>query len=158
MKIFSKRFNAHLDFDDSNIIQMPLGIPGFNESKRFCILEMEEPDSPFKWLHDIDNTDVCLLITDPYSFFADYKPQINQATIDELGIKNVTKELTIFTIVKIARGGKEAFTNLRAPVVVNASTKKARQVILENDEYDIKTRLFSQAEAQDNTQKEAVNS
>ncbi|MBF0104841.1 MAG: flagellar assembly protein FliW [Deltaproteobacteria bacterium] len=146
MKIISKRFDTELDIDDDKIIHMPWGIPGFGESKRFCILEMEDPLSPFKWLHDCDNTDICFLITDPFHFFPQYKPQINEAAIEDLDIRDVTTELTIFTIVKITRGGKEAFTNLRAPVVVNTVTKKSRQVILESDEYGVKTPLFSQTE------------
>lgn len=142
MKIFSKRFDTELEFDDKLIIRIPWGLPGFPDSQRFCILDMEDIDSPFKWLHDVDNTEVALLITDPYLFFSDYNPEIHQAVIDDLGVKDVGDDLMVFTIVKIAKGGLEAFTNLRAPVVVNAKTRVARQVILEDDKYAVKTALF----------------
>ena len=145
MKIHSVRFNTDLEFDDSMIISMPWGLPGFPESKRFCILELDDKDSPFKWLHDVDNTSVALLITDPYLFFPDYTPTINQAALEDIGISDIEKDLMLFTIVKVTTGGAEAFTNLRAPVVVNAETKVARQIILEDDRYAVKTALFAQA-------------
>lgn len=157
MKIFSKRFQTELEFDDQKVISMPWGLPGFPDSKRFCILELSEEGAPFKWFHDIDNTTVALLITNPFDFFPNYMPHINPAVIEELDIKDVSAELTVFTIVKVAQGGKEAFTNLRAPVVCNASTMKARQVILEDETYSVKTPLFESAAAAE-TPQQAVNS
>lgn len=160
MKIYSKRFETELEFDDNLVITMPWGLPGFPNSKRFCILELDDEGSPFKWFHDVEDTSIALLITDPYQFFPDYNPQINKGVIDELGIKKVEEELMIFTIVKIATGGTEAYTNLRAPVIVNADSKTARQIILEDDKYQVKTNLFKPGDtvAQDggSNQKTAV--
>ncbi|OVE80538.1 hypothetical protein BVY03_06155 [bacterium K02(2017)] len=154
MKIYSKRFKTELEFEDNMIIKFQRGIPGFAQSKRFCILDMDDTEAPFKWLHDVDNTEICLLITDPYYFFPNYEPQIDEKLLHDLDVKTVQKEVTVFTIVKIINGGKEAFTNLRAPVVVNANNKKACQVILEDDTYAIKTPLFSELKKQGNNQKQ----
>ena len=65
------------------------------------------------------------------------------AGASKIYVKDLQDELMLFTIVKVAKGGAEAFTNLRAPVVVNSTTKEARQIILESDEYSVKTMLFS---------------
>ena len=143
MKIFSKRFDTELEFDDKMILKLDWGLFGFPNSKRFCILELDADNAPFKWLHDVDNTNVALLITDPYQFFPQYNPKISEGIIQDLKIKDLQDELMLFTIVKVAKGGAEAFTNLRAPVVVNSTTKEARQIILESDEYSVKTMLFS---------------
>lgn len=142
MKIHSKRFDTELEFDDTMVINMQNGLPGFPESKRFCILELDHENSPFKWLHDVDDTSIALLITDPYQFFPSYNPKISQAIVEELGIKNIETELMLFCIVKVTSGGREAFANLRAPVIVNAVTKMSKQIILESDEYAVKTALF----------------
>lgn len=142
MKIHSKRFGTEFEFDDQLLITMPMGLPGFPESKRFCILELSEPDSPFKWLHDVDNTAIALLVTDPFLFFPTYRPKIPQRILDELGITDIENGLGIFTIVKVGAGGQEAFTNLRAPVIVNMNTRLAGQMILEDDQYSVKTALF----------------
>lgn len=147
MKIHSKRFQTELEFDDSMVITMPQGLLGFPQSKRFCILELDYEDSPFKWLHDVDDTSIALLITDPFQFFPEYTPDINEHQIADLSIQSVENDLMVFTIVKVSKGGKEAFTNLRAPVVVNAQTKVAKQIILESDAFPVKAMLFSEAEA-----------
>lgn len=143
MKIYSKRFKRELEFDDNLVINMPWGLPGFPDSKRFCILELDVDGSPFKWFHDVDNTSIALLITDPYQFFQDYNPSIQQIVLDELKINKVEEDMMLFTIVKVTSGGKSAYTNLRAPVIVNATTKSARQVILEDDTYSISTEIFN---------------
>lgn len=143
MKIYSKRFKRELEFDDNLVISMPWGLPGFSDSKRFCILELDVEESPFKWFHDIDNTSVALLITDPYMFFPDYNPRIQQSVLEDLKIAKIEEDMMLFTIVKVASGGKSAYSNLRAPVVVNAVTKNARQIILEDDTYSITTELFN---------------
>lgn len=148
MKIFSKRFQTELEFDDSLVITMPQGLMGFPDSKRFCILELDDEGSPFKWFHDIDDTSIALLITDPYQFFPEYHPNILQTHIAELKIDEIEEDLMVFTIVKVSKGGVEAFTNLRAPVIVNAKTKTARQIILDQDEYAVKTTIFKQEDAE----------
>lgn len=147
MKVHSQRFQTELEFDDSLVIQMPQGLLGFPESKRFCILELDHEGSPFKWFHDIDDTSIALLITDPYQFFPSYKPHLVEKHMTELGIANVEDDLMLFTIVKVTKGGREAFTNLRAPVLVNATTKQAKQIILEEDEYSVKTAIFREEDA-----------
>lgn len=147
MKIHSQRFQTELEFDDELVIRMPQGLLGFPESKRFCILELDHEGSPFKWLHDVDDTSIALLITDPYQFFPAYKPHLVQKHLNELGVGSVEDELMLFTIVKVTKGGREAFTNLRAPVLVNATTKQARQIILEEDEYSVKTAIFREEDA-----------
>lgn len=150
MKIFSKRFQTELEFDDQKIIEIPTGLFGFKQSKRFCILELEQENSPFKWLQDIDDTAIALLITDPYQFFPEYNPLIHKSYLKELSLteKNIEEDLNLFTIVKITKGGQEAFTNLRAPVLVNAGTMNGKQIILENEEYSVKTPLFNEKDAQ----------
>lgn len=147
MKIHSQRFQTELEFDDSLVIQMPQGLLGFPESKRFCILELDQEGSPFKWFHDVDDTSIALLITDPYQFFPTYKPHVAQKHLGDLDIKSVEDELMVFTIVKVTKGGREAFTNLRAPVVVNATTKMAKQIILDEDAYSVKTAIFREEDA-----------
>ena len=148
MKIHSKRFNTDLEFDDSMIITLKNGLLGFPKSKRFCILELDFEGSPFKWLHDVDDTSIALLITDPYQFFPDYKPDFKDTQLADLNISDISNDLMIFTIVKVSQGGREAYTNLRAPVTVNAITKDAKQIILEDDHYSVKTALFEEEEAE----------
>lgn len=147
MKIHSKRFKRELEFSDEMVIKMDHGIPGFPDSKRFCILELEEEGSPFKWFHDVDQTQVALLITDPYLFFPEYNPRINQSALIDLDIQDVEEDMMIFTIVKITPGGRSAYTNLRAPVLVNVRTKQARQIILEDDQYSVSTAIFTEEQS-----------
>lgn len=156
MKIHSERFATDLELDDSKIISMPLGLPGFPESRRFYILELNATDSPFKWLHDIDHTSIALLITNPYQFFPNYNPKINPEILRELAVKNPLEEMTIFTVVQVSQGGQDAFTNLRAPLLINALTRVARQVILEGDEYAIKTALLMRQQQKTVPQRKAV--
>jgi flagellar assembly factor FliW len=156
MKIHSERFATDFELDDAKIISMPLGLPGFPESKRFYILDLKATDSSFKWLHDVDHTAIALLITNPYTFFLNYNPKIKPEILGELAVQNFLEEMMIFTVVQVSPGGAEAYTNLRAPILVNVLTRVARQVILEDDEYAIKTALFVQKQQKVTPQKKAA--
>lgn len=159
MKFHSKRFQTELEFDDALVITMPQGLLGFAESKRFCILELDHEESPFKWFHDVDDTSIALLITDPYQFFPSYRPNVSEKYLHELGIdqSKVEEDLMLFSIVKVTKGGREAFTNLRAPVIVNARTRIAKQIILEDETYSVKTALFREEDVNKADEKEVAN-
>ncbi len=52
------------------------------------------------------------------------------------------KEMKLFSIVVVPTDPKLSTANLRAPLVVNFEKKLAKQIILDDDAYKIKTPLF----------------
>ena len=71
----------------------------------------------------------------------DYNPIINDEVLDSLG--QLTEENTaLFLTVTVPSDISQMTTNLKAPIIVNAETKKGCQVIAENPEYVIKYNIY----------------
>ncbi|MDD5434011.1 MAG: flagellar assembly protein FliW [Nitrospira sp.] len=142
MKLYTKRF-GEIEIEEAKIIHFPHGILGFPDVKRYIVLNhLNKPDIPFKWLQAIDNPDLAFVITDPVLFYPEYAPVINQQDLRELGISNLS-ERGIIAIVTIPQGAPEKMTaNLQGPVVVNLTTREAKQVVLTGEEYQVRSPLL----------------
>lgn len=142
LKIYTNRF-GEIEIEESKIIHFPYGILGFADIKRYIVLNhLNKPDIPFKWLQAIDNPDLAFVITDPVLFYPEYAPVINQQDLKELGINNLS-ERGIIAIVTIPQGDPEKMTaNLQGPVVVNLTTREAKQVVLTGEEYQVRSPLL----------------
>lgn len=143
MKLHTNRF-GEIEIEEEKIIHFPHGILGFPNIKRYIVLNhLNKPDIPFKWLQAIDTPDLAFVITDPLLFESAYNPSINEQELKELGIKDST-ERGIIVIVTIPHGEPEKMTaNLQGPVVVNLSTRTAKQIVLTGDEYQVRFPLLS---------------
>ena len=142
-KIYTKRF-GEIEIEEEKIIYFPHGILGFPDTKRYIVLNhFNKPDVPFKWLQSVDNPDLAFVITDPMLFYPDYAPVINKQDLKELGLTKPS-ECGIITIVTIPHGDPEKMTaNLQGPVILNLTTREAKQIVLTGEEYQVRSPLLS---------------
>ncbi len=85
-------------------------------------------------------------MTIPFVFFPDYEFEIDDETLEKLGIRN-QEELLIYALITLPGGRVEDMTaNLMAPVVINTTNMQARQVVLDRSRYTTKHRLFPKHE------------
>lgn len=138
MKMMTKYF-GELEVPEESIIHFKNGLKGFEEKKKFVIVknfDTEEP-VPFFWLQCLDDADLAFVITVPFIFKPDYAFDLPDETVEVLHI-TPESELGIYSIVTIP-GEIEEFTyNLMGPVVVNFSTKEGDQVVLYNENFNIR--------------------
>lgn len=135
MKIETTRFGI-LDIDESKIIIMPKGIPGFPSRKRFIMFKHRE-DSPFYWYQCVDDGSLAFVIISPFIIKPDYSININQA-LNEMKWKDpLDKEsIEIYVIVTIPKGQPDKITaNLIAPLLINTRRREAGQVIFSDTPY-----------------------
>jgi flagellar assembly factor FliW len=71
----------------------------------------------------------------------DYNPLVKSEEIASLGELD-SNNLLIYNVVVIPEDIKQMRANLRAPIVINPATKKGKQVILDNEEYEMKYRIY----------------
>lgn len=140
MKVESIRF-GELEIEPSQVISMPEGLVGMEKVKRFCIVE-ESPESPVKWLQVVDPPALAFVAVNPYDFFSDYEFEVGEEDAQELGLARL-EEVAVFVLLTIGVEGSNRVTaNLVAPVVVNLNSKKAKQIILQNERYTTKHLLW----------------
>ena len=155
MEIETTRF-GHVEIDESLIITIPEGILGFEDLKRFIILDHFEKESPFKWLQSIEDPSLAFVITDPLIFVPDYKAKIHKDEISSIKLSDATKAI-IVVIVNIKRDHSEITINLQGPLVINSEEKLAKQCILRTDDYSVRHIIFSQDSNQNTNPKTQGN-
>ena len=109
-------------------LNFPSGIPGFPGRHEF-MLEGLDPLGALFDLHCPDDPSVRLLLVPPGVFFPDYLPELDQSSIDLLGLVD-GDEAQILVVLTTGATAAQATANLLAPIVVNIRTGAAAQVIL----------------------------
>ena len=136
MKLTTTRF-GEIEIQEDSVLNFPFGIPGFPNLKRFVVIDYKDP---IKWLHSVEDPDVAFIVTVPFVLFPEYSFTIKDDVEEFLGIKEAS-DVVIFAILSVSDNNLMA--NLKAPLVVNISNKKAVQILLEDDRYSFRVPLPS---------------
>lgn len=142
MKIDTRQF-GEIEIDEEKIINMPLGIPGFRDRKRYVVLQKEET-IPFLVFQCVDDPNLSFVVLDPVKIISEYTIEKNDlAKIVAWDLDR--EELTCFVIVTIPKGNPEKMTaNFMAPLVINNNLKEGFQFIFQNSLYSHQHQLLHQ--------------
>lgn len=146
MKINTKKF-GDIEIDETKILTMPEGLPGFPGFERFVLLE-DEKTAPFSWFQSVDAPYLALILTNPFLFKPDYTLDLNEF-IKIRGWKEVeTKDLVIYVVVNISSGGSETkiTANLIGPLVMNPKNNEVVQVVISDTDYSHQFNLLDGVE------------
>jgi flagellar assembly factor FliW len=134
--IVTPRF-GEVEFAEADVIEFPWGLPGFSDLRRFLALSLPEQPN-FIWLQSVEEPQTALPAADPWQIFADYEPKLPAYATEALELRS-PEDFTILCVVVVSKGAEEMSMNLMAPIVVNLKTRRARQVMLENSGYAVRT-------------------
>lgn len=151
MEIKTTRF-GQVEIDEDLVITLPEGILGFDDFKRYIILDHFDKESPFKWFQSIDDPSLAFVITDPLLFVPEYKAKVAKEEIKGIELSDVSKAL-IVVIVNIKMDHSEITINLQGPIVVNPDKRLAKQVIIKESDYPIRHVIFSKTQKEPLTNK-----
>jgi flagellar assembly factor FliW len=113
------------------ILEMVEPIPGFPGLTRFALVRLDA-EGVLCALRSVEEPDLRFLVVLPHLFFPDYAPEIDDATVETLGVTDAGQVLTLL-VVNPGDSAGAATANLLAPVLVNTSTRQAAQVVLTDD-------------------------
>jgi flagellar assembly factor FliW len=139
MKFISK-IHGEIEYEENNIITFNKGLPGFNELKKFILLDLKQYE-PFKLLQSLEDDEIALIVTSPYEFFKDYEIKLSEETIKNLKIDS-PKQVNIVTTVTLNSDVKKITTNLQGPIIINTYNNLGEQIILDNSKYKVKSPLI----------------
>lgn len=148
MKVLSRHF-GEIEVTDEQIIYFSDGIPGFEDDHKHILItndnnnndNSEDEDSVFCWLQSATNPEVSFVLLNPSKVFPDYKPELNDADIESLYLNEAT-EYVLLNIVVIPESTLDMTANLLAPIIINFDKKIGKQVILDNNDYTVRHRVF----------------
>ena len=141
MKINTKVF-GEVEIADDKIIHFPSGIVGFPELTEFTLLHDEEKGAgSIHWLQSIQEPGFAMPVMDPLLVCPDYNPEVDDELLKPLGGLD-PEEILVLVTVTVPSDLKKMSVNLRGPVIINAAAKKACQVIVEGEGYQVNYPIY----------------
>lgn len=125
---------------DEAVVEFPTGLIGLGGA-RWALLS-DHADSPFVWLHSIEDPQLALPVANPFAFFPDYEVVLPDAEAERLGIADPA-DCDVFVTVVAAEALEDFRANLRAPILITEG--RGHQVINEADDAPVRAALFAQA-------------
>jgi flagellar assembly factor FliW len=129
MQIQSSRFGT-LDVHHSDMLFMPQGLIGFESCRHWVLLANEDNDE-VAWLQSVALSNVALPVISPRRFLPNYKLHVHRRDLDSLQVRNRDQ---IFVLTVVSRTGDNLTTNLKSPVILNATRRLAIQVVVTDDQ------------------------
>ena len=132
LTIESTRFGS-LEIADESVIEFPTGLVGLG-GRRYTIVT-PDPESPFHWLHSVDDPSLALPIANPLVFFPEYSIELSDADLARVGAESAA----VYVIVRAGAELSDFRANLHAPIVI--ANGRGHQVINEVP-HDVRAPLF----------------
>ena len=141
MEILTKAFGK-ITIDDEKIINFPKGIVGFPDLTEFALIHDEEKGTEtIHWLQPIQEPGFAMPVMDPLLVCPEYNPEVDDELLSHLGELN-QEELLVLVTVTVPKDITKMTVNLKGPIVINAAERKATQVIVEGDQYQVKFPIY----------------
>ncbi|NLM96925.1 MAG: flagellar assembly protein FliW [Halanaerobiaceae bacterium] len=141
MEIKTRDFGI-IEISEDDIIDFPVGIPGFSDYREFVLLPLDE-DSPFVIMQSVEESELAFILISPWEIVSDYEFEIGENIEKALRVET-EKDLLVFVTVSIRQDIKDTTVNLAAPLIINKREKIGRQLILEG--YPVRQPVFADEE------------
>ncbi|MBQ9764675.1 MAG: flagellar assembly protein FliW [Lachnospiraceae bacterium] len=142
MKINTRLF-GEVDIADDKVLHFANGIIGLENLKQFVLIydSEKEDGGVITWLQSVDEKDFALPIINPNYIIEGYNPIVEDELLAPLGVLEPDK-LMVFTVLRVPSDITKMTANLKAPIVIHLETKEACQIVVQNEEYEVKHPVY----------------
>ncbi len=141
MTVTTKNF-GEITIEDAKIIRFPAGIIGFPDLTDFALIHDEEKGvGGIHWLQSMQEPAFAMPVMDPLTVKEDYNPEVDDEILKPLGELNPDETLVLVTVT-VPSDLTKMTVNLRGPIIVNALTRRAAQVIIEDNSYQVRFPIY----------------
>lgn len=126
---------------DIPVIELVQPMPGFPDRSQFALVQLDD-DGVLCQLRSLEDPNLRFLVVSPVSFFPDYSPVVDEDTVADLGIESV-EDVLVLLVLTAGASLSDTTANLAAPVLVNTTTRRAQQVILDDPQLSVATPLVA---------------
>jgi flagellar assembly factor FliW len=134
----STRF-GDVEISDDALVEFPNGLIGLRGT-RYALVP-HDATGTFLWLHSMDDPDLALPVTKPWTFFPSYEVELSDSEAERIGVTDPARA-EVFVTVRATGEAKDFSANLRAPIIVSGG--RAFQVINEAEDAPVRAPLFAQ--------------
>ena len=122
-------------------VNLEQGVPGLSEDARWSLapLDPNTEDGAFFVLTSSDDQ-ASLIVTDPWTFFADYAPDLPDNELEAMGITSI-EQTTVLCAVTLDASNHCFYLNLLGPFVFHATTGVGRQIVLGDQDWPVRAQV-----------------
>jgi flagellar assembly factor FliW len=128
-----------LEVGEDAVLRFPGGIPAFEDHREWAFVG--EDESPIKWLQSLLDGDVALPVCPPELVFPGYRAELTREDLEIIEASS-EEELGIMVVLTIPSDVSQMTANLRAPLIFNHVKRLGCQVILKNEDYSVRYKVF----------------
>lgn len=140
--LLQTRLFGEIEIDENKVICFENGIIGFPDLKEFFIIRDEEKGTDaISWLQSKEEAGMAIPVMNPLVVMEDYNPVVDDEVLKPLGELKDDNIMALVTVTVPAQIEKIS-VNLKAPIVINADTRKACQLILDEDKYQVRYPIY----------------
>jgi flagellar assembly factor FliW len=137
MTLLETKHFGKLSYEPDSELEFPLGLPGFDDRKRFVAVHFVEND-PLIYLQSLEDPALCFITMPVLAIDPQYRLKVSAEDLGCLGLNSgrqprIGGEVLCLTVLTIQETGPTA--NLLAPIVVNLSNRKAVQAVAPESDY-----------------------
>lgn len=133
MEINAKYF-GQVSYDENETIHITNGLIGFEAYTEYLPIPFHEDNDSLISLQCLEDETLSFILMNPFGLLNNYSPSLSRQDLKELDAE-AAEELSYYVICVMHDSVAESTVNLKAPLVVNARNRQARQVILDQSEY-----------------------
>jgi len=139
MELKTAQFGV-INIGEDELINFPMGIPGFENNKKFVLIG-NDPAALFFWLQSAEDPNLCFVVTDPFSIYPNYYVDVDDDDVNFLEITDSGNVMTLAVVV-IPEKIEETRVNLKAPILINVEKKIGKQIIQKDESLPIRYYLY----------------
>ncbi|MBO6260847.1 MAG: flagellar assembly protein FliW [Lachnospiraceae bacterium] len=126
------RIFGDVTISDDKMISFPNGIVGFPDLKDFALIHDEEQgdQAGIRWMQSVQEPNFAMPVINPLVVKEDYDPMVDDELLSVIG---KGENVLVLTTITVPTDLSKMSVNLKAPFVINVDTRKAVQVVLEED-------------------------
>ncbi len=148
MKTQTKYF-GEVEFEQEELLTFPKGLFGFEDEHSFLLLEFSDNGTLFS-LQSVQTPELAFTLMHPFTLCAGYAPVLRAEELRELDVEQ-SEELYYYVMCTVKKPVSESTINMKCPVAINPNTRRAMQVILEDDEWEMRHKLSEFESGEDKT-------
>lgn len=133
--------HGDIECSENDLIKFPDGIFGFPELKQYLLLSYDDDDT-ILILQSAQRPDVSFVVLNPLFLCPDYAPVLTPEELVSLEATNC-EDLSYYVICVVRENYLDNTVNLKCPLVINPTTLKGIQVIMEGSPYSFRHKLSS---------------
>ena len=138
MKVKTTRF-GEIEVDQERIMRFSKGLLGFPDEQEFVLLQTND-EGNFFWLQSVGRPELAFVVSDPLLFVPDYQVPVKEEDFEQIELKQMADAQMLIIVNKIDR---TLTGNLQGPLVINATNRLGRQMVLSEKKYSTRHPLVN---------------